>query len=48
MAGLREFGYYEEQYCYKQYERNLSEEEYGDEFVDEVEDDISSENDIKK
>lgn len=48
MAGLREFEYYEEQYSYKQYERDLSEEEYWDEILDEDEDVIYTENNPKK
>lgn len=48
MAGLREFEYYEEQYSYKQYERDLSEEEYWDEILDEDEDVKHAENNPKK
>ena len=48
MTGLREFEYYEKQYSYKQYERDLSEEEYWDEILAEDEDVISPENNPKK
>ena len=48
MAGLSEFEYYEEQYSYKQYERDLSEEEYWDEILDEDEDVIPTDNNPKK
>lgn len=48
MAGLREFEYYEEQYCYKQYERDLSEEDYWDEMLEEMEKETSSEQNKKE
>lgn len=47
MVRLRKFEYYEEQYSYKQYECDLSEEEYWDDILDEEEDVISLEKNPK-